>query len=47
VSVEVVAGSVVAHGGAGVGVAGGELDVAQGAPASSMVVTKVCRSVQA
>ena len=42
-AVEVVAGAVVAHGGAWVGVPGGDLYVAQVDAGVSMVVTKVCR----
>ena len=45
VAVERDAGAVVAHGGAGVGVAGGFLDVAQGTPASSAAVMNAWRSV--
>jgi hypothetical protein len=45
VAVEVLAGTVVTHGGAEVGVAGGDLDIAKADAASSMVVTKVCRSM--
>src|SRR6266496_1824269 len=41
VAVEVLAGPVIAHGGARVGVPGGDLDIAQSTPASSMVVTNV------
>jgi hypothetical protein len=41
VTVEVLAGPVVAHRGARAGVTGGDLDIAQATPASSVVVTKV------
>ena len=45
VAVEVLAGPVVAHRGARVGVPSGDLDIAQVTPASSMVVTDVWRSM--
>ena len=43
--VQVLASTVVAHGGAWIGVAGGDLDGAQSTPASSIVVMKVCLSM--
>jgi hypothetical protein len=45
VAVEVLAGPVVAHRGARVGVAGGDLHVCKSTPASKPVVTKVWRSM--
>jgi hypothetical protein len=44
-AVEVLASTVVAHRGARLGTAGGDLDVAQVNAASSMVVTNVCLSI--
>jgi hypothetical protein len=44
VSVEVAAGAVVVLGGPGVGVAGEDLGVAQGTPASRALVIAACRS---
>ena len=44
VPVEVAAGAVVVLGGSGVGVAGEDLRVAQGHPASSALVMAACRS---
>jgi hypothetical protein len=45
VAVEVLAGPVIPHRGARVGVSGGDLDIRRSTPASSMVVTNVCRSM--
>jgi hypothetical protein len=47
VAVEVLAGPVIAHGSARVGVPGGDLDIAQiyARVEACMVVTKVCRSI--
>ena len=43
--VEVLAGPVVAHVGAGIGVPGGDLDITQVNPGIQLVVTKVCLSM--